>query len=261
MQPTPAASPVTSPVPMEYRRFGKTELKLSVVTLGGMRYPHGWSNPEETPALPEDSLEACYQCSQRALDMGINLIETAHGYGISERLYGATLPRLRQRREDFYLMTKGALKDYDDAMRTVELQLKWLGVDHIDLYAWHGVNNRECLTQALGSATRALHELRDQGVIGHVGFFGPRAARCADGGDRLGPVRVREPALLLFLPAQLAGGGDGGRARYGRLYHLAQRQGGGSFLIPPRSFAGSARRSRRFSSMRGFACRIPRFTR
>ena len=40
---------------MEYRRFGKTEKKVSVITLGGMRYKHGWTEPRHE--IPQDTLE------------------------------------------------------------------------------------------------------------------------------------------------------------------------------------------------------------
>ena len=155
---------------MEYRRFGQTGLNLSVITLGGMRYPHGW-NPADS-ALPEESLDACHQCTQRALDLGINHIETAHGYGISERLYGATFPRLKQKRRDFYLMTKGSPKTYDEAKQMVERQMIRLGVDYIDLYGWHGMNTRELYETAMTprGPVDALEELRDEGVIRHLGF-------------------------------------------------------------------------------------------
>jgi len=158
--------------PMEYRRFGKTELKLSVITLGGMRYPSSGADPQTTETLPDEALEACYQCTQRALDLGINHIETAHGYGLSERLYGATWRRLRQRRDEFYLMTKGAPATWDDAMRQVEVQLGRLQTDRIDLYGWHGINTPEINQSATakGGPVEALHRLREEGVIGHVGF-------------------------------------------------------------------------------------------
>ena len=44
--------------PMEYRRFGKTEEKISVITLGGMRFKHGWTPPRNH--LPKDSIEKLY---------------------------------------------------------------------------------------------------------------------------------------------------------------------------------------------------------
>lgn len=159
---------------MEYRRFGRTELPVSVITLGGMRYPSGWKKPEDVAELPEESLEACYQTTQQALDMGINLIETAHGYGISELLYGKIWSRLRQKHDDFYLMTKGNPQSYDEAMTMVELQLERLQVDRVELYGWHGINTPELLTAATDTgeqgAMRALQKLSDEGVIGHIGF-------------------------------------------------------------------------------------------
>jgi predicted aldo/keto reductase-like oxidoreductase len=162
--------------PMEYRRFGKTELKLSVVTLGGMRYPGGWCKADQIDALPlpDEGLAACLACTQAALDSGINHVETALHYGLSERYYGQTWRHLRQKRDAFYLMTKGSPKDYDDAMRTVETQLRRLQADRFDLYGWHGINLPEHLETIrrsdAGSAMAALRKLQGQGVIGHLGF-------------------------------------------------------------------------------------------
>lgn len=159
---------------MEYRRFGKTGLNLSVITLGGMRYPGAGCKRDEIDAkpLPEEGLAACLACTQAALDAGINHIETALGYGLSERIYGETWRHLRQKRGDFYLMTKGNPQDYDDAMRMVEMQLRRLQTDRIDLYGWHGINLPEHYETVMrkNGAMAALAKLRDQGVIGHLGF-------------------------------------------------------------------------------------------
>lgn len=159
---------------MEYRRFGRTGLELSVITLGGMRYPKAHSpmaEVDERP-LPDEGLEACRICTQRALDAGINHIETALGYGLSERFYGETWRHLRQKRDEFFLMTKGNPPDYDGAMRMVEGQLRRLQTDRIDLYAWHGINlpeHLEIVKQPEGPMA-ALRKLKDEGVIGNIGF-------------------------------------------------------------------------------------------
>ena len=71
-------------LPMEYRRFGKTEEQISVITLGGMRFKHGWTPPRNH--LPKDSIEHCISTTRMALDLGVNHIETAHGYIKSELL-------------------------------------------------------------------------------------------------------------------------------------------------------------------------------
>src|SRR6478736_2662855 len=125
--------------PMQYRRFGRTQKALSVITLGGMRFPHGWDAPRSE--LPAATIDACRDSVQRAFALGINHIETAKGYGKSEHCYGRVLNQeLRIPRDSYYLMTKGAPETADDTHRQLEAQLRALGTDHIDLYAWHGIN-------------------------------------------------------------------------------------------------------------------------
>jgi len=156
---------------MQYRRFGKTERLLSVITLGGMRYAHGWEPPRD--ALPDDSLAQCRSCVQLAFAAGINHIETAYGYGKSEGLYGRVLnEELGIRRDSYHLMTKGRSTTAEQVHKAVELQLKALRTDHIDLYGWHGLNSDKDLETACakGGPVEALHALKRQGVIGHVGF-------------------------------------------------------------------------------------------
>ena len=77
---------------MQYRRFGRTQKALSVITLGGMRFPHGWDAPRDE--LPAATIEACRDSVSRAFALGINHIETARGYGSSEMQLGWILPKL-----------------------------------------------------------------------------------------------------------------------------------------------------------------------
>ena len=78
---------------MKYRRFGRTELQMPVISCGGMRYQHKWQDvpPQDIPRANQENLEACIH---RALELGINHIETARGYGTSEMQLGAVLPKL-----------------------------------------------------------------------------------------------------------------------------------------------------------------------
>jgi predicted aldo/keto reductase-like oxidoreductase len=157
--------------PMQYRRFGRTGKWLSVVTLGGMRYHDGWQQPRDL--VPAKMLEQCREVTRLALDAGVNHIETAHGYGRSEHCYGQVLNQeLRVPRRSYHLMTKGGPATADEARRTVEEQLKGLRTDHIDLYGWHGINTREILDNAVkkGGAVEELLKMRDEGMIGTVGF-------------------------------------------------------------------------------------------
>ncbi len=80
---------------MKYRRFGRTELAMPVFSCGGMRYQFKWQDvdPTEIPRANQENLEATIR---RAVDLGINHIETARGYGTSEMQLGnilSTLPR------------------------------------------------------------------------------------------------------------------------------------------------------------------------
>lgn len=166
---------------MQYRRFGKTEQRLSVITLGGMRYDHGWEEPRDR--VPDDMLEQCARITRLALDMGINHIETAHGYGKSESCYGQVLDEvLKVPRDRYHLMTKGSPETADETRRLVEQQLRALRTDRIDLYGWHGINNAERCQVALaaGGPVEELLKLRDEGVIGAVGFstHGPLEVIC-----------------------------------------------------------------------------------
>ena len=155
---------------MEYRRFGKTEELISVITLGGMRFKHGWTPPRNH--LPKDSIEHCISTTRMALDLGVNHIETAHGYIKSEFLFGHALKDLGVPRNKFKMMTKGAPMSGDETRNLVEEQLKALGLDHVDFYGWHGINNQELLKVAVekNGPVETLHRLKDEGLIHHIGF-------------------------------------------------------------------------------------------
>ncbi|SVB54066.1 uncharacterized protein METZ01_LOCUS206920, partial [marine metagenome] len=155
---------------MEYRRFGKTEELVSVITLGGMRFKHGWTPPRSH--LPKNSIENCISTTQTALNLGINHIETAHGYMKSEHLFGRALRELNVPRNRFKMMTKGAPKTADETRSLVEEQLKALDLDQVDFYGWHGINNKELLKIAVekNGPVETLHRLKEEGLIRHVGF-------------------------------------------------------------------------------------------
>ena len=90
---------------MKYRRFGKTEIQMPVFSCGGMRYQHKWNDidPSEVPDDGQANLEATIH---RSLELGINHIETARGYGSSEMQLGYMLPKLS--RDGIIVQTKVA---------------------------------------------------------------------------------------------------------------------------------------------------------
>jgi predicted aldo/keto reductase-like oxidoreductase len=156
---------------MEYRRFGKTNKMVSVITLGGMRYKHGWEEPRHV--IPQDTLDQCRDTVQKALEQGINLIETAQGYGKSENVYGKVLnDELKLKRESYLLMTKGAPRTAEETRTMVAEQLKALKTDYFDFYAWHGINTMELfeIACAKGGPVEELLKMKQEGIIRHVGF-------------------------------------------------------------------------------------------
>ncbi|MCE4565721.1 aldo/keto reductase [Maribellus sp. CM-23] len=156
---------------MEYRRFGKTEKHLSVITLGGMRFKHGWDEPRNE--IPKDTLEQCLNMVRHAFDAGMNHIETAWGYKKSETVYGKVLnEELSVPRSSYHLMTKGNPLTTSDTRKQVETQLKDLQTDYLDFYGWHGLNTQELFEQSSkpGGAVEELLKLKEEGIIRHVGF-------------------------------------------------------------------------------------------
>lgn len=156
---------------MEYRRFGKTEKHLSVITLGGMRFKHGWTEPRRE--IPQDTLEQCREMVQLAMESGINHFESAWGYRKSETVYGMVFnTELNIPRDSYYLMTKGHAFTAPEMRQMVDIQLKDLKTDYLDFYGWHGINNDQLLQQACksGGAVEELLKMKEEGLIKHVGF-------------------------------------------------------------------------------------------
>ena len=155
---------------MIYRRYGRTELKMPVVTCGGMRFQHKWDDCplDEIPAASQANLAACVH---RAVQLGINHIETARGYGSSERQLGQVLPQLP--RDEIIVQTKGSpTADPKEFVANFHESLDRLKLDYVDLFSLHGVNNREVLDWSArdGGCLAAARELQKAGKVRHVGF-------------------------------------------------------------------------------------------
>lgn len=155
---------------MKYRRFGRTGLQMPVISCGGMRYQFKWQDvaPQEIPAEGQANLEATIH---RALELGINHIETARGYGTSEMQLGRVLPQLP--RDKLIVQTKVAPKaTAKEFVETFATSLKYLQLDHVDLLSLHGVNNRLLLDWSLrkNGCLAAARQLQKEGRCRFVGF-------------------------------------------------------------------------------------------
>jgi predicted aldo/keto reductase-like oxidoreductase len=155
---------------VKYRRFGKTELQMPVISCGGMRYQHKWQDvdPRDVPPDNQANLEATIR---RAVALGINHIETARGYGSSEMQLGSVLPTFP--REKLIVQTKVAPSaTADEFRRTFDKSMKYLRLDHVDLLSLHGINNRQHLEWSLrkGGCLEAARKIQSEGRARHIGF-------------------------------------------------------------------------------------------
>ncbi len=155
---------------MKYRRFGRTELQMPVISCGGMRYQYKWQDvdPKDVPRENQENLEACIH---RALELGINHIETARGYGSSEMQLGNVLPKLP--REKIIVQTKVApTENSADFLRDFEKSMKYLKLEYVDLLSLHGINNRQLLNYSIlkKGCLAAARKLQREGRVRFIGF-------------------------------------------------------------------------------------------
>jgi len=155
--------------PMQYRRFGKTELAMPVLTCGGMRYQQSWSDigAKELKREIQENLEGCVR---KAVAAGMNHIETARGYGSSEYQLGFVLPTFP--RDGIIVQTKVGPAESEDAfLASFEKSLTYLQLDYVDMLAIHGINTPQILAKVLKKGSlAACRKLQEQGLARHVGF-------------------------------------------------------------------------------------------
>ncbi|MBD2777628.1 aldo/keto reductase [Iningainema tapete] len=155
---------------MLYRRFGRTELQMPVFSCGGMRYQYKWQDVPQwlIPRKNQENLEATIR---RAVELGINHIETARGYGSSEMQLGQILPKFN--REKLIVQTKVSPKaDAKEFQSNFEKSLKNLRLDYVDLLGLHGINNSEFLEHSIrsGGCLDVAKKLQAQGKVKFIGF-------------------------------------------------------------------------------------------
>src|SRR5204863_7013955 len=113
------------------RRFGRSGLQMPVFSCGGMRYQQSWDDIDPK-AVAEDGQRNLEATILRALELGINHIETARGYGSSEMQLGWILPKLP--REKMIVQTKIApFAKAKEFVATFEKSMRYLKLDHVDL--------------------------------------------------------------------------------------------------------------------------------
>ena len=145
---------------MEYRRFGSTNLNMSVFSLGTMR----------CLASPQIALTTI----EKAIASGINHLETARGYGKSEEYLGLYLASDNAvLREQIYITTKlPPTSDPQLMTRWIDESLSRLQTNYIDCLAIHGINTPQHLDLITkpGGCISAIQTARGQGKVKYIGF-------------------------------------------------------------------------------------------
>ena len=140
---------------MEKMRLGKTELMVTRLGLGGI-------------PIQRVSEEEAIAVINRCLELGINFIDTANGYTISEESIGKAIAK---RAEKPILATKTTSRTQEGVAEHLKLSLKRLGVNYIDLYQLHNVSDADTLNQIFdpeGPLVTIL-EAKKADLIKHIG--------------------------------------------------------------------------------------------
>lgn len=147
---------------MPSRTLGKTGYPVRLFSLGGQATLEKSGTHDESIAL-----------IHRALDLGVNYIDTAaaYGRGISEQYIGEVM---KTRRKEVYLASKTHDRTYDGSMRLLEQSLKNLQTDHLDCWQLHRVATQNDLERIFASdgAIKALEKARAEKVVRFLGITG-----------------------------------------------------------------------------------------
>jgi aryl-alcohol dehydrogenase-like predicted oxidoreductase len=157
------ASPLlaaASPKPMPTRTLGRTGIRVPILGFGsGSRFLMYKDEDKAIAAL------------NRAIDLGITYIDTAHSYGDgkSEERVGRVMAT---RREEVTLATKIAARTADGARRQIELSLKRLQTDRLDVMHIHALKNMDDLAaiEAKGGVLEAMYEAREKKITRAIGI-------------------------------------------------------------------------------------------
>jgi aryl-alcohol dehydrogenase-like predicted oxidoreductase len=145
---------------MEKRRLGRTGHMSTVLTLG-------------CAAIGRVSQEEADVVLEMAIDHGMNHIDVAPTYGDAELRLNKWM---REHRDEFFLACKTRKRTREGAAEDLEASLERLGVDHLELYQLHGLDEMDELETALGEggAMEVFLDAREQGIVDHLGITSHR---------------------------------------------------------------------------------------
>jgi len=147
---------------MPTRSFGKTGFKVGILSLGGQATLEMKGTEEESEKI-----------INRALDLGVNYIDTAAAYGDGQSQINIGRV-MKARRSEVWLASKTHDFSYDGAMRLLETSLKNLHTDHLDTWQLHNVQRKDQLEKifAKDGAISALEKAKSEGMVRYTGITG-----------------------------------------------------------------------------------------
>jgi aryl-alcohol dehydrogenase-like predicted oxidoreductase len=149
---------------MPTRNLGKTGYKVGIFSLGGQAALEKAHNEAVAVAIIE-----------KALDLGVNYIDTSSIYGGPERWSEQYVGKvMKHRRGDAFLATKTKERTRDGSMRMIDMSLRLLQTDHVDLWQLHDIGTMTDINEIFGKggAMEALLEARDQKIVRYLGITG-----------------------------------------------------------------------------------------
>jgi hypothetical protein len=149
---------------MPTRNLGRTGYKVGIFSLGG-----------QAALEKPNNFDAAVPIIERALDLGVNYIDTSSIYGGPNRWSEQYVGRvMKTRRDQAFLATKTKERTRDGSLRMIEKSLQLLNTDHVDLWQLHDVGLPEDVDAifAKGGAMEALTEMHEQKVVRFLGVTG-----------------------------------------------------------------------------------------
>jgi uncharacterized protein len=161
--PAMPSNPVTLKA-MPTRNLGRTGYKVGIFSLGG-----------QAALEKSNNFDVAVPIVERALDLGVNYIDTSSIYGGPERWSEQYVGRvMAKRRNEAFVATKTKERTREDSLRMIDKSLQLLQTDHVDLWQLHDVGTMHDVDQifAKGGAMEALLEMQQQKVVRYLGITG-----------------------------------------------------------------------------------------
>lgn len=159
---SPESASAPAPPAMPERPLGRTGHNVRLFSLGGQATIEQEGTRDESVAI-----------INRAIDLGVNYIDTAaaYGRGISQTYIGEVMAT---RRDEVFLATKTHNRTRDGSLQLLEQSLELLQTDHLDLWQLHNISREEQIDQIFGDggAIEALTQARDEGIVRFLGVTG-----------------------------------------------------------------------------------------